>query len=410
MGDTVISAEGIGKRYRIGLREKTPKIAWQAFRKWVSSPVEAVRRSRRQHEEEQTLWALRDVSFQITEGQVVGIIGRNGSGKSTLLRILSRVTLPTTGCVRISGRVGSLLEVGTGFHPEMTGRQNIYLNGAMLGMNRREIERKFDDIVAFSEVEKFIDTPVKRYSSGMYVRLGFAVAAHLEPEILIVDEVLSVGDYAFQQKCMRKIEEIRQSGRTILLVSHNMMTVSQLCHSAILLEAGRIVSQGISRDVIANYVGVKDAPLGEADIDPSGGAHGVSLLRGRVTDEDSRRVESLDHKQPFCVSVEYDVAAPMKDIHVGVRLFNERNIDAALATTLDCPELAPRTCTPGRHIARVRFPGGLLAPGRYYVSLAVCSVPQIHHVADRAFCFDVKSDLLFPGNEVFRPMLDWYIE
>jgi len=244
MNDIAIRVDGLGKRYQIGQRE--PYVALRDVL------MEAVRRPRRAVP--QTIWALKDVSFEIKPGEVAGIIGRNGAGKSTLLKILARVTKPTEGAADIWGRVGSLLEVGTGFHPELTGRENIYLNGAILGMRRAEIDRKFDEIVAFAETEQFLDTPVKHYSSGMRVRLAFAVAAHLEPEILLVDEVLAVGDAAFQKKCIGKMGDVTKSGRTILFVSHNMAAIQNLCASAYLLEQGRIATSGKTEHVVEQYL------------------------------------------------------------------------------------------------------------------------------------------------------------
>jgi ABC-type polysaccharide/polyol phosphate transport system ATPase subunit len=243
-----IRVEGLGKRYRLAHGQE--RAAYRTLRDSIMKFVTAPLRKRGTVEE---FWALNDVSFEVQPGEVVGIIGRNGAGKSTLLKILSRITKPTTGKVEINGRVGSLLEVGTGFHPELTGRENVYLNGSILGMSHKEIEKKFDEIVAFAEVEKFLDTPVKRYSSGMYVRLAFAVAAHLEPEILIVDEVLSVGDYAFQAKSRARMEEMRDSGRTIVFVSHNLQAVTELCNTAIVLNEGQIVFSGSTDKAIKEY-------------------------------------------------------------------------------------------------------------------------------------------------------------
>src|SRR5688572_26889581 len=241
----IIKAQGVGKKYRIGTREA----AYSTLRETLVGAARSSLRAFRGNgiSAEQTIWALRDVSFEINPGEVVGIIGRNGAGKSTLLKLLSRVTEPTVGKIELYGRLGSLLEVGTGFHPELTGRENIYLNGAILGMKRAEIKRKFDDIVAFAEVEKFIDTPVKHYSSGMYLRLAFAVAAQLEPEILLVDEVLAVGDATFQKKCLGKMGEVAKQGRTVLFVSHDMTAINQLCPRAMMLMDGRVAEVGETR-------------------------------------------------------------------------------------------------------------------------------------------------------------------
>lgn len=260
--DVVIRAEGLGKRYLIGHQAERER--YVALRDVITRSAASLARSVRDvaHGRPTTglggsieeFWALKDVNFEVRRGEVVGIIGRNGAGKSTLLKVLSRITEPTEGQVTIKGRVGSLLEVGTGFHPELTGRENIYLNGAILGMSRAEIRAKFDEIVAFAEVEKFLDTPVKRYSSGMYVRLAFAVAAHLEPEILVVDEVLAVGDVEFQKKCLGKMQDVAGHGRTVLFVSHNMGAVAALCGSALLLQKGRLIAQGTTDSIVGEYL------------------------------------------------------------------------------------------------------------------------------------------------------------
>lgn len=250
----IISVDNLGKQYRLGA---THKFQYGALRDVIggilAAPFRVVRRQSSDAKSAESLWALRNVSFDVAEGDVVGIIGKNGAGKSTLLKILSKITEPTEGQIRLRGRVASLLEVGTGFHPELTGRENIFLNGAILGMTRKEIYRKFDEIVAFSEIDRFIDTPVKRYSSGMYVRLAFAVAAHLEPEILVVDEVLAVGDASFQRKCLGKMNRVAKEGRTVLFVSHNMAAVNSLCTQAILLSEGQLRSQGTASEIVAQY-------------------------------------------------------------------------------------------------------------------------------------------------------------
>lgn len=257
MSDFAIRVQGLGKQYRIGhvVRRTTLRDALTSgVREARLAMFSPARRFRERQSDKPTIWALRDVTFEIARGESVGIIGPNGAGKSTLLKILSRITEPTAGDAWIDGRVGSLLEVGTGFHGELTGRENVYLNGAILGMKRSEIDRKFDEIVAFAEVEQFIDTPVKHYSSGMYLRLGFAVAAHLEPEILVVDEVLSVGDASFQRKCMRKIRNVVQEGRTVLFVSHNLDAVKQLCPRSLVLDHGQVTAWGDSETVVSQYL------------------------------------------------------------------------------------------------------------------------------------------------------------
>ncbi len=248
-----IRIENLAKRYKIGLKEKSKDNFREALVGLATFPIRRLLTLRERASDDETIWALRDVSFEVAPGEVVGVIGRNGAGKTTLLKILSQITDPTKGRVELCGRVASLLEVGTGFHPELTGRENIYLNGAILGMKKTEIDRKFDEIVAFAEIEKFLDTPVKRYSSGMYVRLAFAVAAHLDPEILLVDEVLAVGDAQFQKRCLGKMKDVASGGRTVLLVSHNMASIAVLCSRCLHLASGSIVSAGPSSEVIADY-------------------------------------------------------------------------------------------------------------------------------------------------------------
>lgn len=251
MSDIAIRVENLSKQFRIGMR----KYSYYTLRDHLADSMKSIlRRGRSSQPGNNTIWALQDVSFEVKRGEVIGFIGRNGAGKSTLLKILSRITEPTSGRAEIYGRVGSLLEVGTGFHPELTGRDNIYLNGAILGMKKTEIDRRFDEIVAFSEVEKFIDTPVKHYSSGMYVRLAFAVAAHLEPEILIIDEVLAVGDAAFQRKCMAKMGDVGKEGRTVLFVSHNMAAIANICQKTVLLHQGTLLLNGETKMVIDRYL------------------------------------------------------------------------------------------------------------------------------------------------------------
>ncbi|MDQ3810282.1 MAG: polysaccharide ABC transporter ATP-binding protein, partial [Chloroflexota bacterium] len=266
-GDLAIRVQHLSKRYRIGERER-----YRALRDTISdmasAPFRRLRRGPRlaHGSTDNTIWALRDVSLDVAPGEVLGVIGHNGAGKSTLLKILSRITEPTEGRAEVRGRVGSLLEVGTGFHPELTGRENIFLNGAILGMKRAEIVRRFDEMVAFAEVERFVDTPVKRYSSGMYLRLAFAVAAHLEPEILLVDEVLAVGDAAFQRKCLGRMGEVAREGRTVLFVSHNLPSVEKLCRRVVVVDGGRITRQGDPVECISAYLGARMAPRAAIDL------------------------------------------------------------------------------------------------------------------------------------------------
>lgn len=293
MSDVAISVDSLSKSYKIGLRERHGRSFREAFTDTVLSPVRRLKSiasgGHGANSADDTFWALKNVSFEVKRGDVVGIIGRNGAGKSTLLKILSRITEPTAGEIRLRGRVASLLEVGTGFHPELTGRENIYLNGAILGMKRAEITRKFDEIVDFAEIEKFLDTPVKRYSSGMYVRLAFAVAAHLEPEILIVDEVLAVGDAEFQNKCLGKMQEVSKGqGRTVLFVSHNMSAVHALCSSAIVLRRGEMAAHGEVADAISYYNRERERGGGRIVDTFSGGDGTVSLGAVKVNGQEGR--------------------------------------------------------------------------------------------------------------------------
>ena len=319
MSDLAIRVDQVGKQYRIGEQERY-KALRDVITDAAAAPFRAVRSALRngnngatRNSELETLnsnrfWALQDVSFEVKQGEVIGIIGRNGAGKSTLLKILSRITKPTKGHAEIHGRVGSLLEVGTGFHPELTGRENIYLNAAILGMRKAEVERKFDEIVAFAEVEKFIDTPVKRYSSGMYVRLAFAVAAHMETEVLLVDEVLAVGDAQFQKKCLGKMDEVAIAGRTVLFVSHNMGAVKSLCRHAIWLDSGSVKDQGTSQEIIPRYLSVSDTASGDGSISPQqhiSGNRDVSIERVTITDLAGNGQDAFLIGEHFKVQLEY---------------------------------------------------------------------------------------------------------
>lgn len=316
MSDTAIRVEGLGKEYRIGTSQGSVRYRTirEALIDAVKSPFRRAGRIVRGEgtaaELDETIWALKDVSFTVHHGEVVGIVGRNGAGKSTLLKILSRITEPTEGEAWIHGRVGSLLEVGTGFHPELTGRENIHLSGAILGMKRREIERKFDEIVNFAEIEKFIDTPAKHYSSGMYVRLAFSVAAHLEPEILLVDEVLAVGDAAFQKKCLGKMTSVAGEGRTVLFVSHNMMAVRSLCESAMLIERGHVVERGASEHVVESYLASVDTGDSSERLWNDDAPHyeGVQLISVRVVDRNGRTSPQLDLSDRFGIEVTYRIS------------------------------------------------------------------------------------------------------
>jgi lipopolysaccharide transport system ATP-binding protein len=365
-------------------------------------------------------WALRDVSFEIQRGEVVGLIGRNGAGKSTLLKILSQITEPAIGQVTMYGRVGSLLEVGTGFHGELTGRENIYLNGAILGMKRREIMQRFDEIVDFAEVEQFIDTPVKHYSSGMYLRLAFAVAAHLEPEILLVDEVLAVGDARFQRKCLQKMQDVGQEGRTVIFVSHNMPAITRLCQRALLLESGQLQHDGPAPQVVGAYLNlglgtsaVREWPepvvRSNADI--------VRVCAVRVRAQDGSLADVVDIRQPVGLEMEYEVVQEGYVLMPHFHLLNEEGTHIFSANDTD-PVWRRRARPTGRYTSTAWIPGNLLAEGMLFVDAAVTTLdPDIHQFTERqAVVFQVvdtsEGDAARGGwagrmKGVVRPLLQW---
>jgi lipopolysaccharide transport system ATP-binding protein len=366
-------------------------------------------------------WALKNVSFEIKRGEVVGVIGRNGAGKSTLLKILSHITLPTAGRVEIHGRIGSLLEVGTGFHPELTGRENIYFNGAILGMKKAEIARKFDEIVAFAEIEKFIDTPVKRYSSGMYVRLAFAVAAHLEPEILIVDEVLAVGDGLFQKKCLNKMQDVGKQGRTVLFVSHNMLAITRLCEQTILLDRGRLVQKGRTHDVVSTYLtsGLGTAPVREWEDQANAPGGEVARLRAvRIRDKNGHITATIDIREPVFIEMEYDVIKPGYKLMPHFQFYNDEGAHAFSAHDLDSTwRRRPRPS--GRYASMVEIPGNFLSEGTMFVGAGLATIdPAIHqfYLLDLV-AFQVletqdggdssRGDFAGQMGGIVRPMLKW---
>jgi ABC-type polysaccharide/polyol phosphate transport system ATPase subunit len=320
MSDIVIRAEGLGKRYRRGLTGP-PETLRDALTRLIKSPLAAARRASQEH-----FWALRDVGLEVRHGEVLGLIGRNGAGKTTLLKILSRITRPTTGWAEIHGRVRSLLEVGTGFHGELSGRENTYLSGSILGMGKREIDRKFDEIVAFAEIDKFIDTPVKHYSSGMYVRLAFAVAAHLEPEILLVDEVLAVGDINFQKKCLGKMGDVAKAGRTIVLVSHQMNQMRRLCNRIVWIDAGNIRMDGAAHEIISSYESAMSngdalSHSGEIEGRRQPSARG-RFLRWEIAEPRSEEAHMLNALGPVSVKFTIAIYQHLKKGHHGVALYN----------------------------------------------------------------------------------------
>jgi len=352
VNQAVIHGEGLGKRYQRGLQWH-PGLR-HSLEQLLRSPLASLRRKK-----EETFWALKDVSLEVKEGEVLGLIGRNGAGKTTLLKILSRITRPTTGWAEIHGRVGSLLEVGTGFHAELTGRENTFLSGAILGMSKREIARKFDEIVAFAELEKFIDTPVKHYSSGMYVRLAFAVAAHLEPEILLVDEVLAVGDINFQKKCLGKMGDVARAGRTVVLVSHQLNQIRRLCHRVVWIDAASVRQDGLTHEVTSAYESAM--ARGESNGHGQGRASHTKgrFLRWEIAEPLTSQPHVLSSLGPVTVNFAVELAEPISSGEHGIALFNgERQLmwaRAAQNLSLD----------PGVHVLSHTFPSLPLRPGAY---------------------------------------------
>ena len=409
MSEVVISVHQLGKRYRIGRREERYPTLRESLARGVLAPLRRVRdllqgTSPSANHREDTIWALREVSFDVSRGDVIGIIGRNGAGKSTLLKILSRITEPTEGVAEISGRVGSLLEVGTGFHPELTGRENIYLNGAILGMRRAEIERKFDEIVAFAEVEKFLDTPVKHYSSGMYVRLAFGVAAHLEPEILIVDEVLAVGDAAFQRKCLGKMGDVAHQGLTVLFVSHNMGAVAQLCPSCIWLEQGRIAARGPSQKVVEAYLASCVPPEDAVRLEDSAGRAGDGRLRftaAFLRNGSGERTATQVSGSSTDIVLEFDSLSELPDVQFTMTVCNETGSAVA---HFDVDTSGARFRVPaGRGQVVCHIPKLPLPAGRYSLSFAAQDDHGIMDTVANGCVFDVEVGHFFPAPYVPPP-------
>ncbi|MBA3633084.1 MAG: ATP-binding cassette domain-containing protein [Acidobacteria bacterium] len=371
--------------------------------------------------EKDKLLALQDVSFEVGDGETLGIIGNNGAGKSTLLKILSRITKPTSGTAELHGRVGSLLEVGTGFHNELSGRENIFLNGAILGMNRVEIEKRFDEIVAFAEIEKFLDTPVKHYSSGMYMRLAFSIAAHLEPEILIVDEVLAVGDVAFQKKCLNKMRDVSQSGRTILFVSHDMSAITRICNRAIALSDGKIVGEGLATDVVREYLsaswGMTAEQVFEIGKNPPASEF-VRLEKVRIINESGETCGSHDIRRKIGIEATYEVLQSGKILLPNFQVYNQERVH--LFTIQDVSgEWKRREKDKGRYVSTAWIPGNLMAEGSFFVNVAVVTyLPKmnVHFNASEVVSFDIadsmsgdtaRGDYAGKMDGLIRPLVDW---
>jgi len=423
MTDIAIKVENLGKLYRIGqfagyktIRETLMDVASAPFRRIRSISNQPSATSHQPN----SIWALRDVSFEVKRGEAVGIIGRNGSGKSTLLKILSRITAPTEGRVEIHGRVGALLEVGTAFHPELTGRENIYLNAAVLGMKRAEVERKFDEIIAFAEVEKFLDTPVKRYSSGMYVRLAFSVAAHLEPEVLVVDEVLAVGDASFQKKCLGKMGDVTRGGRTVLFVSHNMASVTRLCSRAMLLDGGSVLQEGAAHEVVGAYLrsGTGTRAAREwPDLMKAPGNDIVRLHAVRVLTEDGQIADAVDIRKPVCIEMEYEVLKKGTVLVPNLHFFNEEAACVFVAIDQD-PTWRGKPRPECLYVSNAWIPGNFLSEGTLIVGVAISTMDPVkaHFYETDAVSFQVvdsldgdsaRGDYAGPMPGVLRPLLRW---
>ena len=399
MSDIAIRCEGLGKQYRIGERERYKALrdtitdTISAPLRWLRNPQPAIR-----NPQSDPFWALKDVSFEVKHGEVIGIIGRNGAGKSTLLKILSRITAPTEGHVKINGRVGSLLEVGTGFHPELTGRENIFLNGAILGMKKAEIERKFDEIVAFAEIEKFIDTPVKRYSSGMYVRLAFAVAVHLEPEVLIVDEVLAVGDAEFQKKCFNKMKSIGQGGRTILFVSHNMAAVRSICDRGIVLEKAHLIEQGETNYVVDKYLNRNFAQEADRGVVET---NGFVVNNVQICSTVGQVIKTFD---PVMISIQFTAKIDILDPGLYVAVLSNEN---QRLTALDFKDFDSVPAVRAGQSSEIGFSlhSLPLLPGEYQLEIYLKDMAS-HRIelVPQTFLFDVVEAPVYGG----RKLDSWY--
>jgi len=392
----IIKVENIGKRYVLGQRGAAYSTLRDALTTAVRAPLKALRSRQR---EDEIIWALEDVSFAVQPGEVLGIIGRNGAGKSTLLKVLSRITEPTRGRIELYGRIGSLLEVGTGFHPELTGRENILLSGAILGMKRLEIKRRFDEIVAFAEVERFIETPVKFYSSGMYMRLAFAVAAHLEPEILMVDEVLAVGDAVFQKKCLGKMGDVARAGRTVLFVSHNMTAVNQLCPRSLLLENGQVKVLGKTSEVMTQYLKGGAGKGGEwvwKDSRRAPGNHRIRLQAVRII-SNGKITSDVDIDKDVSIEVDFwNYAAGIRNL--GVNIYLQDGMGTTVLSTANTPnansleeEWFDQPHAPGLYRATCTLPGNFLNDAPYYITVYVITLGPlaIEVEAPQVLSFDV---------------------
>ena len=417
--NVIIRAEGLGKKYALG--QNGDDGPYRTFRETLGDKIRSTFRRSGGTAPVDEFWALRDINFEVRRGEVVAFVGRNGAGKSTLLKVLSRITEPTTGRVSLRGRVASLLEVGTGFHPELTGRENIYLNGAILGMSRREIKAKFDEIVEFAEVTRFLDTPVKRYSSGMYVRLAFAVAAHLEPEILIIDEVLAVGDADFQKKCLGKMDDVaKREGRTVLFVSHNMVAVNALCESAVWLEGGRQKMLGSASEIVSRYLtaGVGSGAERVWPTEPQTPDAKFQLLAVRVLDGGQPAAAAIDVERGFVIEIKYRIFTFLPALRVSFRLTTPEGAVAFQSYDESTSGWFDRPREPGTFVSRCEVPGNLLNELNYLVSVAA-DVPFVEWLAveESILAFKIerqRTDTSLRTGEklpgVVSPRLSWQVE
>lgn len=417
----VIQVENLSKRYYTG----NGRPSYDTFRDMIAGVIEKpfnrLRKGNSSNGTRQrtpsTIWALKDLNFEVHAGEVIGVVGRNGAGKSTLLKILSRITQPTSGSVEICGRSASLLEVGTGFHPELTGRENVYLNGAILGMSRAEIERRFDEIVTFAEVEQFMNTPIKRYSTGMYLRLAFAVAAHLRTEILFIDEVLAVGDIEFQRKCLGKVEGFAREGRTVMFVSHNLAAVTRLCKRALWLDNGHLKMDGNSREVVGRYFSQslegthswqRPSQLGEKESDKE-----ILLLSVRVCQQGDETGGVLTFDQPFTIEFEYDVTQAVSELRIVMRIVSDDGTLVFMSSDIDTPETRKvRHKATGRYTSVCTIPGKLLRSGRYFLTVGSQRYGSWIELYENLLTFEVSSvgNPLHPGRlGVITPVLNWEV-
>jgi homopolymeric O-antigen transport system ATP-binding protein len=424
-----VKVDKLSKLYRIGIKDELNDSIISSFFNLLRRPVQNFKKYRSLYKFEDALasagealdsesipdviWALKNVSFEVARGKATGIIGRNGAGKSTLLKLMSRITYPTLGRVEIHGRVSSLLEVGTGFHQELTGKENIYLNGTILGMQKKEIDRKLDEIISFSGIGKFIDTPVKRYSSGMRIRLGFSVAAHIEPEIMVIDEVLAVGDADFQKKCLGKMDAVAHEGRTVVFVSHDMGAITDLCEQVIWIDNGQVRMIGPARDVVGAYLG-SGAQVDGSWFAPENGSHPkkeVNIRSLKLIGEDGKLTGSIDYDKQIRLEIAFNIQKPIRNLTITCHVFNARGVLVYETMTSDLVEYKDIAWNSGSFVARCRLDQHLLLPGRYSISMAAfVERVKIFEKVENVLGFEVTNVgyQLNPGRGgVVAPVFSW---